>query len=95
MDRLNIPLMLEAQKIAFVEVLENISSRDRNLLSSKVLLMLFSGFLNLRIDGVDDSEVETCDSNTHVCESSKSSSRSHHTVNMSNRTWKVITNLAP
>ena len=78
------------------EELKEISSRDRNLLSSSILIMLFLlGFPYLHMDAVDNSEVETNTSYTYVCPSNTSSSRSQHTVNMSNRTWKVITNLGP
>ena len=76
--------------------LKEISSRDRNLPSSSVLIMLFLlGFPFLHMDAVDDSEVEAYNSYTYVCPSNTSSSRSHHTVNLSNRTWKVTTNLGP
>ena len=53
------------------------------------------GFPNLYMDAADDSEVETHDNNTDVCASNMSSSRTHHSVNVSKRTWKFTTNLAP
>ena len=54
----------------------------------------FWGFQDLHMDAVADSEVKTHDSNTDVFASNASSSRSHHTLNMSNRSWKFTTNLA-
>ena len=75
-----------------------ISNEDRNLPSSSALIMLFLlGFPDLHMDAVDDSEVETHWSNTDASECNPSSSRSHHSVNLnvSNRRWKVTTNLAP
>ena len=73
-----------------------ISNGDRNLPSNSALIMLFLlRFPDLHIDELDDSEVETHDSNTDVSAGNTASSRSHHSLNLSNRKWKVTTNLAP
>ena len=47
------------------------------------------------MDAVADSEVEIHDSDTDVCVSNASSSRYHHTLNMSDRRWRLTTNLVP
>ena len=44
------------------------------------------GFPDLYMDAVDDSEVGTHDNNSDVCASNTSSSRYHHSVNVSKRT---------
>lgn len=72
-----------------------ISSGDQNFPSIRILGMSFSGFPNLHIDTVDDAEVEILDSNINVCVSNTLSSRLHHSVSMTKRTWKVTTNLGP
>ena len=73
-----------------------ISNGDRNLPSNSALIMLFLlGFPRLHMDAVDDSEVETHDSNTDTGTSNTLLSQSHHSVGVSNRAWKVTTSLAP
>ena len=52
-------------------------------------------FQDLYIDPVDDSEFGTHDCNSDVCASTASSSRSHRSVSMSNRMWKLTKNLVP
>ena len=57
--------------------------------------MLFFLFLDLPMDAVDDSKVETQYSSTDFCATNTLSVRSHQTLNMSNRTCIYTTNLAP
>ena len=92
---LNIPMILKAQKIALVEKLNEISSSNRNLPSSRLLTMLFLGCQDLSMDAVADSEIETHDGSTYVCANYAPFSRFHHTLNMSNRMCKFTTYLAP
>ena len=71
-----------------------ISNEDRNLPSNRALIMLsLLGFPDIHMHTVHDSEVEKHDSNADVSASMTSSSRSHHSVSVSNRTWKVTTSL--
>ena len=73
------------QEVLHKEVVK-ILNQDRNLSSKSALIMLFVlGFSDLRMYAVDDAQVETHDSNTDVCAINKTSSRSHHSLNVSNR----------
>ena len=73
-----------------------ISNEDRELPSNSALIMLLLlGFPDLDMGAVDDSEVETHDSNNDVSARTTSSSLYHHSVNVWNRKWKFGTNLGP
>ena len=73
-----------------------IFNEDRNLPSSSGLITLFLlEFPDLRTSAVDDSELETLDSNTDDFASNAPSSVSHSILSVSTHTWKVTTILAP
>ena len=92
-DSPNIPLIFKTQKMSLVETLKEESCKYRNLPSIRVMIMLFLVFPDNRMDADDDSEVEAHNSNADVCASNTLSTRSHHIVNMSNRTLIDSTNL--
>ena len=72
-----------------------IPSGHQNLPSNNALIMLLLfGFPILQMEKVDESDVKVYDSNSHTCEDDASPSRPHHTLNLSNRTWKVTSDLA-
>ena len=80
----------------FQRRVERIENGDQNWPSKSALTILFLlGFSDLHMDAVDASEVETHKSNSDVCLSNTLSSRSPRIVNVSLRTWKATTNLAP
>ena len=51
-DCINVPLMLKAQKIELAEELKEKSGRDRNLPSSRALIMLFLLFQDILMEAI-------------------------------------------
>ena len=73
-----------------------ISNGDRKLRSNGELMMLFLWeFLDLYMDAANDSEVGTHDGNSDICTRNTSLSLFHRSVKVSNREWKLTTNLGP